>query len=73
MGLTVTRHVGETILLQITPGTSAEELYSALVDGIVIRLVASQNTKASLDIAAPSLLQISRPEQHDATAQTSTS
>ena len=64
MGLTVTRKVGETIQLDITPGTTAQELWEALQNGITIRVVHSQSTRAELDINTTKLLQISRPEQH---------
>lgn len=64
MGLTITRKVGETIQLDITPGTTAQDLWEALQSGITIRVVRSQSTRAELDIAASPLLQISRPEQH---------
>ena len=64
MGLTVTRKIGETIQLDITPGTTAQELWEALQEGITIRVVHSQTTRAELDITTTKLLQISRPEQH---------
>lgn len=64
MGLTVTRKIGETIQLDITPGTTAQDLWEALQEGITIRVVHSQTTRAELDITATKLLQISRPEQH---------
>lgn len=64
MGLTVTRKVGETIQLDISPGTTAQDLWEALQEGITIRVVHSQTTRAELDITTTKLLQISRPEQH---------
>lgn len=66
MGPTITRKVGETIQLDITPGTTAQDLWEALQAGITIRVVRSQNTRAELDIAVSPLLQISGPEQHAA-------
>ena len=64
MGFTVTRKVGETIQLDITPGTTADEMWDAMQAGITIRLIHSQSTRAELDISATRMLQIFRPEQH---------
>lgn len=64
MGLTVTRKIGETIQLDIAPGATAQELWEALQEGITIRVVHSQTTRAELDITTTKLLYISRPEQH---------
>lgn len=65
MGLTVTRRVGEVVLLEVAEGTTPQELWDALQKGIAIRLAESQNTKAKLDITVTSLLHISRPEQYE--------
>ena len=64
MGLTVTRTPGQQIQLKIEPGTTAQDLWEALQEGITIRVVHSQTTRAELDITTTKLLQISRPEQH---------
>lgn len=74
MGLTVTRRIGETVLLEVAAGTTPQELWDALQGGILVRLVSAQNTKAKLDISVTPLLQISRPEQYEpGSIQTSTS
>lgn len=67
MGLTVTRRIGESLLLTIAPGTTAEELFEQLKDGLSIRVVWSCNTKAQIDVTAPASLLASRPGQHEVT------
>ena len=64
MGPTLTRTPGQQIQLKIEPGTTAQDLWEALQEGITIRVVHSQTTRAELDITTTKLLQISRPEQH---------
>lgn len=64
MGLTVIRRLGETIRLDIKPGTTPQQLWDSLQDGLVIRLVDSCNRRAQLDITAPKTVGILRPEQH---------
>ena len=60
MGLTVTRKVGETIQLDITPGTTAEELYQALQSGITITLIEYRSAGARIKVDAPDCLTIYR-------------
>lgn len=67
MGLTVTRKIGESLLLTIAPGTTAEELFEQLQAGLSIRVVWSCMTKAQIDVTAPAALRASRPEQHEVT------
>ena len=62
MGLTVTRRVGESVVLEVAEGTTPQELREALQGGISVRLVASQNTRARLDFNVPQLLCIAREE-----------
>lgn len=68
MGLTVTRRVGESVFLEVAEGTTPQELWEALQGGISVRLVASQNTRAKLDITVPKRLRIAREELCDAAA-----
>jgi hypothetical protein len=70
MGLTVTRKVGETVLLEITPGTTPQELWDQLQSGLRIKVTQSSATRAQLDITAPRALTASRPEQHSSMADT---
>lgn len=65
MGLTLTRHIDETIRLEIAPGTTPDELYDALLDGITVRLVDVSGSKAKIDVTAPQQLQMYRPEAHE--------
>lgn len=60
MGLVVTRKTGESLLLEIAPGTTPEELYRELMQGIRIRLDKASGSIASLDITTSKVLQISR-------------
>ena len=69
MGLTVTRKIGESLVLTIAPGTTAEELFEQLQAGLSIRVVWSCMTKAQIDVTAPKALQASRPEQHELAAE----
>ena len=62
MGLTVTRRVGESVVLEVAEGTTPQGLWEALQGGISVRLVASQNTRARLDFNVPQLLCIAREE-----------
>ena len=62
MGLIVTRWAGEAVQLEIIPGTTAEELYQALIDGIRIHVKSASGSKASIEIEAPPMLSISRVE-----------
>ncbi|SIQ36946.1 carbon storage regulator [Aquipseudomonas alcaligenes] len=62
MGLTVTRRVGESVILEVAEGTTPQELWEALQGGISVRLVVSQNTRARLDFNVPQLLRIAREE-----------
>ena len=65
MGLTVTRRIGESLLLTIAPGTTAEELFEQLQGGLSIRVVRASNTKAQIKVTAPKALHAIRPEQHE--------
>ena len=56
--------MGQQIQLKIEPSTTAQDLWEALQEGITIRVVHSQTTRAELDITTTKLLQINRPEQH---------
>ena len=60
MGLTVTRKIGESLLLTIAPGTTAEQLFEQMQDGLSIRVIWSCNTKAQIDVTAPASLRASR-------------
>ena len=62
MGLTLTRHINETIRLDIAPGVTPDELYDALLDGITVRLVDVSGSKAKIDVTAPQELQMYRLE-----------
>ena len=55
--------MGQQIQLKIEPGTTAQDIWEALQEGITIRVVHSQTTRAELDITTK-LLQISRSEPH---------
>lgn len=64
MGLTVSRKIGESVLLEIAPGTTPQELWDQLQDGLRVMVTDSSGTRAQLDITAPKALTVSRPEQH---------
>ena len=60
MGLTLTRTPGQQIQLKIEPGTTAEELYQALQNGITITLIEYRSAGARIRIDAPECLSIYR-------------
>jgi hypothetical protein len=60
MGLTVTRTPGQQILLQIEPGTTAEQLLEELQGGIMITLIEYRSGGLRINIQAPKCLTIAR-------------
>jgi hypothetical protein len=62
MGLTVTRTPGQQILLQVVPGTTAEQLLEELEGGIMITLVEYRSAGLRINIQAPRCLGIGRTE-----------
>lgn len=70
MGLTLSRKIGETIQLDITPGTTPTELWEAMQGGISIHVTNLHYNRAEINIDAPLELEIYRQEKR---TQTSTS
>lgn len=62
MGLTLTRTPGQQILLNVQPGTTAEQLLEDLQGGIVITLIEYRSGGLRINIQAPECLGIGRTE-----------
>lgn len=65
MGLLLSRKVDESIHLDIAPGTTPDQLWEALQEGITIQVDQLFPNRAVIFIDAPRELQIYRPDKHD--------
>lgn len=66
MALKLTRKPDQQLLLSVAPGTSAEQLFEQLQDGILIQVCDIDGQAVKLGVTAPSCLIITRPEKHSA-------
>ena len=66
MALKLTRKPDQQLLLSLAPGTTAEQLFEQLQDGILIQVCDIDGQAVKLGVTAPSSLIIIRPEKHSA-------
>lgn len=64
MALKLTRKPDQQLLLSVAPGTTAEQLFEQLQDGILINICNVDGQAVLLGISAPDCLDIRRPEKH---------
>lgn len=64
MALKLTRKPDQQLLLSVAPGTTAEQLFKQLQDGIMIQVCFVDGQAVRLGITAPNSLIIIRPEKH---------
>lgn len=64
MALKLTRKPDQKLLLSVAPGTTAEQLFKQLQDGILIQICHVDGQAVLLGVSAPDCLDIRRPEKH---------
>lgn len=66
MALKLTRKPDQQLLLSVAPGTTAEQLFEQLQDGILIQVCDIDGHAVKIGVTAPRSLLIIRPEKHSA-------
>lgn len=64
MALKLTRKTDQKLLLSVAAGTTAEQLFEQMQDGILIQICHVDGQAVLLGVSAPDCLDIRRPEKH---------